>query len=81
MNGIGLAIERIKVRTGLSYLEAIMYFCEENKIDIEDVYKNIPEAIIYEVKKNFIELNLVKDDIHSKKWTSQKKETSIVDLI
>jgi|TARA_R110002020_G_scaffold37269_3_gene112674 hypothetical protein len=51
---------------GMKYIDAIVYFCEENSIDIESVPKLLSKPLKEKLKYEAIELNLLKRTSHAK---------------
>jgi hypothetical protein len=50
-------VEDLVKEKQLSYLEAIVYFCEENTIDVEDVRKYISDPIKGKIEVEAMNLN------------------------
>ena len=44
----------------MNYIDAIIYFCEQNNIDIESVPKLIPKPLKEKIKYEAMELNFLK---------------------
>ena len=54
-------IESLVLNTeGMNYIDAIIYFCEQNTIDIESVPKLIPKPLKEKIKYEAQELNFLK---------------------
>lgn len=51
-----------RVQDGLSYLESLMEFCEKYDLDYIAVKKLLTPNILYSLKKEAIDLNLIKTD-------------------
>ena len=55
------AIENIAVENkGMSYVDAIVHFCEKNNLDVESVPKLITKPLKEKLKCEAMELNLLK---------------------
>lgn len=52
--------ELVKDTEDLNYIDAIVYYCEENKIEIESVSKLISKPLKEKIKAEAIELNFLK---------------------
>ena len=50
----------------MSYIDAIIYFCEKNAIDIESVPKLISKPLKQKIKYEAIELNFLKRSSRAK---------------
>lgn len=50
----------------LSYIDAIVYFCEKNSIDIESVPKLIPKPLKEKIKYEAMQLNFLKKSSRAK---------------
>ena len=44
----------------MNYIDAVVYYCEENKIDFDSVSKLISKPLKEKIKYNAIELNFLK---------------------
>ena len=51
---------------GMSYIDAIVYFCEQNKIDLESVPKLISKPLKEKIKYEEMELNFLKRSSRAK---------------
>ena len=51
---------------GMSYIDAIVHFCEQNTIDIESVPKLIPKPLKEKIKYEASELNFLKRSSRAK---------------
>ena len=61
------AIENIAVENkGMSYVDAIVHFCEKNNLDVESVPKLITKPLKEKLKCEAMELNLLKRTSHAK---------------
>ena len=61
------AIENIAVENkGMSYVDAIVHFCEKNNLDVESVPKLITKPLKEKLKGEAMELNLLKRTSHAK---------------
>ena len=60
-------IEKItKQNKDMKYMDAIVFFCEKNNIDIESIPKLISKPLKEKLKCEAIELNLLKRTSHGK---------------
>ena len=50
----------VKKSEDLNYIDAIVYYCEENKIEIESVSKLVSKPLKEKIKAEAIELNFLK---------------------
>ena len=50
----------------MSYIDAIIYFCEKNSVDLESVPKLISKPLKEKLKCEAMELNLLKKTSHAK---------------
>lgn len=53
-------IEVVVKEESMSYIDAIIFFCEKNKIDLESVPKLIPKPLKEKIKCEAIDLNFLK---------------------
>jgi len=60
MTGMDFIIETTKIRTGLSYIDAVLDFCEDKGLDFEDVMDDLHPSTLDKIKNEFIERNMVK---------------------
>ncbi len=61
------AIEEIAhENNGMSYVDAIVFFCEKNNLDVESVPKLITKPLKEKLKCEAMELNLLKRTSHAK---------------
>ena len=51
---------------GVSYIDAIIYFCEKNSIDVESVPKLISKPLKEKIKYEAMELNFLKRSSRAK---------------
>ncbi len=51
---------------GMSYIDAIVFFCEKNNVDIESVPKLMSKPLKEKLKCEAMELNLLKKTSHAK---------------
>ena len=51
-------------KDGMSYVDAIVHFCEQNNIDVESVPKLITKPLKEKLKGEAMELNLLKISLH-----------------
>jgi len=52
--------------SGMSYVDAIVFFCEKNNVDVESVPKLISKPLKEKLKCEAMELNLLKRTSHAK---------------
>jgi hypothetical protein len=50
----------VLINSEMNYIDAIIYFCEQNKIDLESVPKLISKPLKEKIKYNATELNFLK---------------------
>jgi hypothetical protein len=50
----------------MNYIDAIVYFCEKNSIDLESVPKLIPKPLKEKIKYDAMELNFLKKTSRAK---------------
>lgn len=62
MFGFNMMIEREKRKTGLSYIETIIEFCENNSTDYEDIAKIIHPSLKEKILVEASQLNMMKDN-------------------
>lgn len=53
-------IERVVEKDSISYIDAIIYFCDQNKIDLESVPKLLSKPLKEKIKYEAIQLNFLK---------------------
>ena len=53
-------IERIVLKDNMSYIDSIIYYCEENAIDLESVPKLISKPLKEKLKWEATELNFLR---------------------
>ena len=54
-------IEQVVKEKGLAYLEAVVYICDKNKIEVEDVGKFISPAIKTKIQGEATKLNMMQE--------------------
>jgi len=60
-------IEKIvQTNTEMNYIDAIIYFCEKNNIDLESVAKLISKPLKEKIKYDAMELNFLKKTSRAK---------------
>ncbi len=59
-------IEQIVKSSNLNYIDAIVFYCEENSIEIETVSKLISKPLKEKLKNDAIELNFLKKTTRAK---------------
>lgn len=62
MYGFNMMIERLKRETGLSYIETLIMFCEDNSTDFEDIAKIIHPSLKEKIQTEASKLNMMKDN-------------------
>ena len=50
----------VKKTTGLNYIDAIVHYCDENKIEVDSVSKLISKPLKEKIKAQAMELNFLK---------------------
>ena len=50
----------VQINTEMNYIDAIVYFCEQNNIDLESVPKLISKPLKEKIKYEAMELNFLK---------------------
>jgi hypothetical protein len=53
-------IEKLVLEEGISYIDAVIAFCEMNKIDLESVPKLLSKPLKEKIKYEAMELNFLK---------------------
>ena len=56
----------VKYNSDMKYIDAIVYFCEQNSIDIESVPKLISKPLKEKIKYEAMELNFLKKTSRAK---------------
>lgn len=56
----------VQTNNGMNYIDAIIYFCEQNNIDIESVPKLISKPLKEKIKFEAMELNFLKKTSRAK---------------
>jgi len=56
----------VKDNIDMKYVDAIVYFCEQNNLDIESIPKLISKPLKERLKAEAMELNLLKRTSHAK---------------
>jgi hypothetical protein len=56
----------VQVNIEMNYIDAIVYFCEQNNIDLESVPKLIPKPLKEKIKYEAMELNFLKKTSRAK---------------
>ena len=56
----------VQVNTEMNYIDAIIYFCENNNIDLESVPKLISKPLKEKIKYEAMELNFLKKTSRAK---------------
>ncbi len=59
-------IESVAKEEKISYIDAIIFFCEKNKIDLDSVPKLISKPLKEKLRHEATELNYLKRTSHSK---------------
>ena len=55
----------VQVNKDMNYIDAIVYFCDNNNIDVESVPKLISKPLKEKIKGEAMELNLLKRTSHA----------------
>ena len=58
-----LEIEKIASEKRLTHLDAVLYYCDKNEVEVESVSKLITKALKDKIEANARELKLLNDDI------------------
>lgn len=58
--------EIVKANVSMNYIDAIVYFCENNNIDVESVSKLISKPLKEKIKYQAMELNFLKKSSRAK---------------
>ena len=56
----------VKNEDSMSYIDAIIYYCEKNKIELESVPKLISKPLKEKIKYEAMELNFLKKTSHAR---------------
>jgi len=56
----------VQVNVEMNYIDAIIYFCEQNNIDLESVTKLISKPLKEKIKYEAMELNFLKKTSRAK---------------
>ena len=56
----------VKHNSEMNYIDAVIYFCEQNNIDLESVPKLIPKPLKEKLKYEAMELNFLKKSSRAK---------------
>ncbi len=56
----------VQINIEMNYIDAIIYFCEENNIDLESVPKLISKPLKEKIKYEAMELNFLKKTSRAK---------------
>ena len=56
----------VQLNNGMSYIDAIIHFCENNNIDLESVPKLISKPLKEKIKYEAMELNFLKKTSRAK---------------
>lgn len=56
-----ILMETIRYENDLSYLDAVVFYCEYFEVEVESVTKMISKSVISGIYKEAMELNLMKD--------------------
>jgi len=51
---------------GMKYIDAIVFFCEKNNLDVESIPKLVSKPLKEKLKAEAVELNLLKRTSHAK---------------
>ena len=58
-----LEIERLASQKKLTHLDAVLYYCDKNEIEVESVSKLITKSLKDKIEANARELRLLNDDV------------------
>ncbi len=58
--------ELVQVNVEMNYIDAIVYFCEQNNIDVESIPKLISKPLKEKIKYEAMELNFLKKTSRAK---------------
>lgn len=58
--------ELVQINTEMNYIDAIVYFCEQNSVDLESVPKLISKPLKDKIKFEAMELNFLKKTSRAK---------------
>lgn len=62
-NDFSIFIEKMVMEDKtLNYVDAIIKYCDDNDIEIEDVKSLISRPLKYKLKSNYIDMNYLKSD-------------------
>ncbi len=56
----------VQINKDMNYIDAIVYFCEKNSLDLESVPKLIPKPLKEKIKYEAQELNFLKRNSRAK---------------
>ena len=56
----------VRINEDMNYIDAIIYFCEKNSIDVESVSKLISKPLKEKIKYEAMELNFLKKTSRAK---------------
>ena len=56
----------VRINEDMNYIDAIIYFCEQNSIDVESVPKLISKPLKEKIKYEAMELNFLKRSSRAK---------------
>ena len=56
----------VQINADMNYIDAIIYFCEQNSIDVESVPKLISKPLKEKIKYEAMELNFLKKTSRAK---------------
>ena len=57
-----LEIENIAIDMKISHMDAVLYYCDKNQVEVESVSKLITKALKDKIEANARELKLLNDD-------------------
>ncbi len=58
--------ELVQINIEMNYIDAIVYFCEQNSVDLESVPKHISKPLKDKIKFEAMELNFLKKTSRAK---------------
>ena len=65
---VALEIEAIvrSAKGNLTYVDAVVHFCEKNELEVEDIAKVLHKNILEKIKEESIQLNIIKGEKKAK---------------
>ena len=62
LKGIDFQIEYYKLKTGLSFVDSFLDYCDENGLDPEEIINDLGKPLIEKIKVEFINRKMVKNE-------------------